>query len=217
MGQAVASVAQETGVPVATIVGPETPITRDSLGGARVAVEFTEPGAVVDNVKACVRAGCPVVVGTTGWYGRLDDLTQFVRQEGGTVLWAANFAIGVHLFIELARRAGELVQHLPAFDLHLIETHHTAKKDAPSGTAIMLRDAVERAAGRHVPVTSVRVGAVPGTHELVVDTTYEQITLTHTARNRRVFAEGAVAAARWLVGREPGVYTITDMLGIHRG
>jgi 4-hydroxy-tetrahydrodipicolinate reductase len=212
MGKAVAGVVRDAGLDVVTIIGDGTPITRETLAGATVAIEFTQPDAAVGNVKACIDAGCPVVVGTTGWSAHLGELTSYASARNGTFLWAANFSLGVHLFAELARYAGTLFARVPAFDAHLVETHHTAKKDAPSGTALMLRDATTPTLGHDIPITSVRVGSVPGTHELVFDATYEQITLTHTARDRRVFAEGAVAAARWLVGRT-GVFTLADMLG----
>lgn len=212
MGKAVAGVAHDAGLAVVTIIGDGTPITRESLAGADVAIEFTQPDAAVGNAKACIDAQCPVVIGTTGWYAQLDELTAYAEAKNGTLLWAANFSLGVHLFAELARYAGQLMARVPAFDAHLIETHHTAKKDAPSGTALMLRDATVPTLGHDIPITSVRVGAVPGTHELVFDASYEQITLTHTARDRRVFAEGAVAAARWLADRT-GVFTLADMLG----
>jgi 4-hydroxy-tetrahydrodipicolinate reductase len=179
-----------------------------------VAIEFTEPTAAAANARACVSAGCPVVVGTTGWYDQFDAVASGVLEQRGAMLWSANFSIGMHLFRHLVAYAGELFARTPSFGAHLIETHHTAKKDAPSGTALMLRDAVEPPLGRDLPVTSVRVGSVPGTHELIFDGTYEQITLTHTVRDRRVFAEGALAAAQWLVGRT-GVFTLADMLGTH--
>lgn len=212
MGHAVAGVAQDVGLAVTTIIGVGTAITPTSLAGAQVAIEFTEPSAAVPNIKACSEAHTPIVVGTTGWYNQLDEVTQFVRQHNGALFWAANFSIGVYLFTQLVRYAGELAARAPTFDAHLVETHHTAKKDAPSGTALMLQQQMEATWGKALPVTSVRVGSVPGTHELVLDGKYEQITLSHVARDRRVFAEGAVSAAQWLAGRT-GVFTIADMLG----
>jgi 4-hydroxy-tetrahydrodipicolinate reductase len=215
MGRSVADVTRDHGLSISAIIGAHTPITAESLAGAQVAIEFTEPSAAVANVKACVQAGCPIVVGTTGWYSDLDALTGFVRDHSGTMLWSANFSLGVHVFTELVRYAGELLSNIPGFDAHIIETHHRAKKDAPSGTALMLQRTMASAWNRDLPVTSVRVGAVPGTHELILDAKYEQMTLVHTARDRRVFAEGAVAAARWLVGRS-GVFTMADMFGSQR-
>jgi len=190
-------------------------ITRDSLGEADVAIDFTVPDVALTNADACMQAGVAVVIGTTGWYDQLDTLHELARTHGGRALWSPNFAPGVQLVLALAEAAGRLFRHAPAFDAHLVETHHTAKLDAPSGTAIAMRDRVERTLGRVVPVTSVRVGAVPGTHELVLDAPFEQVRITHEARDRRVFADGALAAARWLAARrQTGVYTMRDVLGL---
>ncbi len=190
-------------------------ITRESLANADVAIEFTVPDAAYGNALACLRAGVPVVIGTTGWTDRLDELTAEAESLGGRVLWAPNFSPGVQLLLALAEAAGRLFRHAPGFDAHLVETHHTAKLDAPSGTAIALQARVERTLGRSVPVTSVRVGSVPGTHELVLDAPFESVTITHTARDRRVFADGALGAARWLASpRRAGVYTMRDVLGL---
>ncbi len=211
MGTAIADVARATGVDVAATLGPDAPITSASLAGAQVAIEFTEPAAVIANIRACVDARCPVVVGTTGWHTGLADVSRYVDANDGAMLWSSNFSLGVHALARLVALAGELVRNLRSFDAHLVETHHAAKKDAPSGTALMLAERFERAAGRPLAVSSVRVGSVPGTHSLVVDGPFEQIVVSHEARDRRVFAEGALTAARWLVGRH-GVFTLDDVL-----
>lgn len=190
-------------------------ISADTLSGAEVAIDFTEPGSAVPNIMACVEAGCPIVVGTTGWYDDLQKVTAVVTEKSGALLWAANFSIGVNMMIELARQAGAMAAASGAFDAHIVETHHTAKKDAPSGTAIVLGASTEAGFGRAVPITSVRTGSVPGTHELILDGPFEQLTLTHLARDRRVFAEGALRAARWLQGRK-GVFTMGDVLRSER-
>ncbi len=190
-------------------------ISADTLGGAQVAIEFTVPEAAIHNATECMRAGVPVVVGTTGWYEQLDGLVERARTFGGRVLWSPNFAPGVQLMLALAEAAGRLFHHAPSFDAHLIETHHTAKLDAPSGTAIAIRDRAERSLGRAIPVSSIRVGSMPGTHELVLDAAFEQVRITHEARDRRVFADGALVGARWLAGQSaPGVYTMRDVLGL---
>jgi 4-hydroxy-tetrahydrodipicolinate reductase len=211
MGSAVADLARAAGIEVVALLGAGTPITPESLGHADVAVEFTEPAAAGANVRACVLAGCPVVVGTTGWYDELPEVADLVARTGGAVLWAANFSLGVHALARLLRRAAELYGRIPGFDAALVETHHSAKKDAPSGTARMLRDVFEPVWGRDVPVTSIRVGSVPGTHSLILDGSFEQVVITHEARDRRVFAEGALVAAKWIVGRQ-GVFTLDDVL-----
>ena len=211
MGRQLAALAPERGCEVVATLDADDPApTRAWLNDAQVAIEFTQPSAAVSNVRALVAAECPVVVGTTGWYEHLPALERDVAAAGGAMLWAANFSLGVNLMLELAREAGRLLAGTP-FDAHLVETHHAAKKDAPSGTAVVLGRAIEETLGRDVPMTSVRTGSVPGTHTLVFDGAFEQIRLEHEARDRRVFAEGALVAARWLVGRR-GVYTMRDVL-----
>ena len=216
MGRAVAQLAVERGWPVVATIGRAdneggVGITRERLNGADVAVEFTTPTAAPDNVRACVRAGCPVVVGTTGWYAELPGVEREVRAADGAMLWAPNFALGVHVFWQVAEYAASLVTGVPGMDAHIVEIHHVGKRDAPSGSAAELSRRVSEPLGRTVPVTSVRLGAVPGTHELVFDGGYEQIRLEHVARDRRVFADGALTAAHWLVGRR-GVFEMRDLL-----
>lgn len=193
----------------------ETGRVKERLAGAQVAIEFTAPGAAPANVRAVVAAGCPIVVGTTGWNAELAKTADWVRERGGAMLTSANFSLGVNIFEHIVATAGRLLHQAPGFDAALVETHHTAKKDAPSGTALMLEMAVRRGWGREVPVTSIRTGSVPGTHEIIFDAPFEQIRLSHVARDRRVFAEGALIAAAWLIGRQ-GVYTMADVLGLSK-
>ncbi len=216
MGQAIASLAPAGGCEVVALIGEDRNsgaggISAATLGGADVAIEFTQPDAAVANIRACLSAGVPVVVGTTGWYDQLPSLSDEVKKRDGAMLWSANFSLGVNVMLELVRRAGELLEKTDAFDAHIVETHHSEKKDAPSGTAKVLGGALEAALGRTVPITSVRTGFVPGTHEIVFDGRFEQIVLTHVARDRRVFAEGALRAAKWLAGKK-GVFTMADVL-----
>lgn len=209
MGRAVAQVAEERGCDVVDMFGPAEMEQGIPRGTADVAIEFTQPDAAPRNVRACIAAGLSVVCGTTGWDAGLELVKEEARQENGAFLHAPNFSIGVALFARLVEAAARM--SAGRFEAHMIETHHSAKLDAPSGTAKMLAKLARSAAGRELPVTSVRVGSVPGTHELVLDAPFEQIRLSHDARDRRVFADGAVAAAKWLVGRK-GVYTFTDFV-----
>ncbi|MEA2706487.1 MAG: 4-hydroxy-tetrahydrodipicolinate reductase [Gemmatimonadaceae bacterium] len=220
MGQAIRDLAQAKGWKVAALIGERESaggagITRSTLGSADVAVEFTEPKAAVANIAAALRAGVPVVAGTTGWYDQLPAVTQVAIDAGTGLLWSPNFSLGVNVLIELARYAGTLMQPLEEFDAHIVETHHSKKKDAPSGTAVAIARAATEGLKRAVPTTSVRTGSVPGTHELIFDGLYEQLSLTHLARDRRVFAEGALTAADWLVGKV-GVFTMRDVLNLQR-
>jgi 4-hydroxy-tetrahydrodipicolinate reductase len=217
MGRAVEALAPERGFRVVALFGEQgnergAALTPARLGGAEVAIEFTEPRAAADNALACIRAGVPVVVGTTGWYERLAEVRAAALDAGGALVWAPNFSAGVVLFTALVEKAGTLFRD-SGFGVHLVETHHAAKKDAPSGTAHSLGLAFEAGGSARPAVTSVRVGHVPGTHELVLDGAFEQLRLTHEARDRRVFADGALRAALWLRGRR-GVFTMKDVLGL---
>lgn len=215
MGRALASLAPERGFKVVATLDRSHKdyrgVTKDALAGAQVAIEFTMPDAAPDNIRACAAAGCPIVVGTTGWYARLDELSKEVQKRGGAMLTAPNFSIGVAVFDRVVAEAATLFARLEGFDAHLVETHHAAKKDAPSGTAGALAHTAEEALGRAIPITSIRTGSVPGTHEVIFDAPFEQVRLVHEARDRRVFAEGALVAARWLVGKR-GVFTMRDVL-----
>lgn len=216
MGRAIADLARERDFVVTTMIGAADnaeggAINRARLGDAEVVIEFTEPSAAPANILAATRAGYPVVTGTTGWASHLDDVTAAVHAAGGALVHAPNFSIGVNLFLAMAEAAGRVMTRGPEFDAAIVETHHAAKKDAPSGTAIALERAVARTLGRRVPTSSVRTGFVPGTHELTFDGPFEQIRLTHMARDRRVFADGALHAAAWIRGRQ-GVFTMRDVL-----
>ena len=216
MGRAIEQLAPERGWQiVARIAAADNPhgdgITAESLAGAEVAIDFTTPDAAVANVHAAISAGCPIVVGTTGWYAALPTLTQWVDERDGALLTAPNFSLGVAVFEQVLQTAARLFAHVPGFEAQLIETHHSAKKDAPSGTALKLARMMREPLGRDVGITSVRVGSVPGTHEVVFDGVFEQVRLSHEARDRRVFAEGALVAARWLIGRR-GTFTMRDVL-----
>lgn len=217
MGRAIEALALERGHMVAAVLGAASNARGSGIAAhatsADVAVEFSEPGAAVENIRACLSAGIPVVCGTTGWNAQEAVVQQEVWGAAGALLIAPNFSLGVALITALAEHAGALFAPHPQYQAHLVETHHSGKKDAPSGTALALRDALTRSLGRPVPTTSVRVGSVPGTHTLLFDGPFEQIVVSHEARDRRVFADGALRAAEWLAGRQ-GVFTMRDVLGL---
>jgi len=221
MAKAIAPLATDRGHSITVMLGAAdnregAGITRERLGSPDVAIEFTEPSAAAGNVLACARAGLPVVVGTTGWYDQLDRVIAEVGGLGGTMFWAPNFSVGVAVLSAAIEAASAALRGVPGFDIHLVETHHAAKKDKPSGTAASLARIAESGLGREVPITSVRTGHVPGTHELVIDAAFEQLRLVHEARDRRVFADGAISAAEWLQGRK-GVFTMRDVLQHQEG
>ena len=218
MGQAIRQLALEMGWNVSAMLGEResaggSGVNAGTLGNADVAVEFTQPDAAVENIKSSLRARVPVVVGTTGWYDALPEVTRIAKETGTGLLWSPNFSLGVNVLIELARYAGTLMRPLEGFDAHIVETHHTRKKDAPSGTAMAIGKAASDTLDRPIQTTSIRTGSVPGTHELIFDGMFEQLSLTHIARDRRVFAEGALQAAGWLIGKK-GVFTMRDVLDL---
>jgi 4-hydroxy-tetrahydrodipicolinate reductase len=215
MGREVAQLARERGHEIHAVIGSGEPL--GAAAGADVAVEFTTPGAVVGNLLALARLEVPVVTGTTGWHERLDEVRAGIEGAEALLLHASNFSIGAQVFFRAAADLARRVAGQPGFDGFIVETHHAAKLDAPSGTALRLQRGVHGAdAARHVPITSVRAGHVPGTHELVYDAVHETVRLEHSARSRTVFAAGALAAAEWLAAEHArgrrGVLTFEEML-----
>ncbi|MGV3709491.1 MAG: 4-hydroxy-tetrahydrodipicolinate reductase [Gemmatimonas sp.] len=218
MGKAIDALASDNGCAiVARLSSQDTKggITRAQLNGAQVAIEFTHPEHAVWNALGCLNAGCPVVVGTTGWSGQLPELQEATVRTQTSALWAPNFSLGVQIFLAVAEEAARRFRGVGSFDAHLVETHHSAKKDAPSGTAIAINERLELGLQRAVDITSIRTGSVPGTHEVVFDAPFEQVRLVHEARDRRVFADGALVAARWLAHKHTvGVYTMRDVVTV---
>lgn len=216
MGRALDALAPERGCTVVARLDASemtNGITAADLHGAQVAIEFTTPDASVANAMALLQAGCPVVIGTTGWSAQLPEVEAAAHRSQCAALWSPNFSIGVQLFLAIAEDAARRARQVSGFDAHVVETHHVAKLDAPSGTSIAIAERLRGGLERDVPITSVRTGSVPGTHEIIFDAPFEQIRLVHEARDRRVFADGALTAARWLAAaRAPGVYTMRDVL-----
>jgi 4-hydroxy-tetrahydrodipicolinate reductase len=214
MGHAIAQLAAERGCEVVArldVAETQKGIDAKALNGAQVAVEFTTPGSAAANVRGLIAAGIPTVVGTTGWYDALPEIAADVKKRNGALLTATNFSLGVNAFEAILAQAATILAATGGFDAHMLELHHSAKKDAPSGTAHTLEKAASAAWGKTIPITSVRTGSIPGTHEVIFDSPFETIRLAHVARDRRVFAEGAIVAAKWLVGKK-GVFTMKDLL-----
>jgi 4-hydroxy-tetrahydrodipicolinate reductase len=181
---------------------------------ADVAVEFSVPSAVVENLPALAARGMNVVIGTTGWHEHEDRMKRVAEEAGIGVVAAPNFSLGVALFQCLAEQAAKMFAPYPQYGAWIHEIHHAAKKDAPSGTAIILQQGMARAGyGHTIDVASNRAGSVPGTHTIGFDGPFETITMTHTNRDRAAFAQGALEAAKWVHGKR-GWFTIRDVLGL---
>jgi 4-hydroxy-tetrahydrodipicolinate reductase len=198
-------------------------------GGIDAAIEFSHPTSVVDNIKALLAGGFPVVVGTTGWYDRLPEVEAAVKAANGSLLWSSNYAVGVRLFQKIAEYAAKIADPYAEYDIAGYESHHNKKADSPSGTAKTLVEKVLAAQTRKTKAVydkldrppahdelhfaSLRTGSDPGTHALFFDSDADTIEIIHRARNRDGLALGAIRAAEWL-GAEPrhGVFTLDDIL-----
>lgn len=208
MGRMVEQLAVEQGIDIAGRVDHDRPEWTD----ADVAVDFSTADALAENFSQYTRRRLPVVVGTTGWSEHLARLRADAEQAGLGVVASANFSIGVNIFELVVAEAARLMQHQAQYGAWIHEAHHAAKRDAPSGTALLLRDAMIAAGfSRGIDVSSTRAGTIPGVHTVGFDAASDTIELTHTARDRRGFAAGAVLAARWIQGRR-GWYSMQDVL-----
>ena len=219
MGQLVAGLAGEYGCEVAGIIDPQSASHSGGPEEVRwrdvdVAIDFSSPEAVATNVPVLARHGMNIVIGTTGWQKDEPAIRAAIAEAGVGIVSAPNFSTGVVLFEALVGQAAKLVAGQTDFGAWLHEAHHAAKKDAPSGTALMLKRAMERAGfTRAIDVSSTRAGHIPGTHTVGFDGPAESMTLSHTARDRTPFARGALVAARWVKGRR-GWFTMNDVLGV---
>jgi len=183
-------------------------LTSAKLAATDVAIDFTTPHAVLENIEACILAGKNIVVGTTGWHNELPRIKTLVEQRGTGFLYASNFSVGVSLFFDVARTAAAALKH--QYSGQIFERHHAQKKDAPSGTAITLQEIIQKASGTELEITSFREGDVVGMHELTLGSPHDTIYICHDAKSRRGFAEGAVRAAEWLNGKK-GFFDFTDV------
>jgi len=214
MGRLVESLCPEYGMDVAGTVDIAEAGTPQKWPQADVAIDFSIADAVVENAQRLAERRMNIVIGTTGWSVREADVRRIAEDAGIGVVAAPNFALGVNLFVALAERAAQLFGPQAGFGAWIHEAHHAAKRDAPSGTALLLNAAMkEQAFSRPIDVSSTRAGSIPGTHTIGFDAPGETITLTHTARDRSGFARGALEAARWVHGRT-GWFTMKDVLGI---
>ncbi len=233
MGQQVAQVIGQTGShAVAAVLDIDTTISPDLFRGSDAIIDFTVRDAFMANLPAMLASGVPVVVGTTGWDDILEEVKKMVSGAGGSLLYSANFSLGVNIFLRTVREAARLIAPFGQFDIAFAEQHHTAKADFPSGTALRAADMIlsansrkksvarqlsddKKLAADELQVASLRLGSVFGKHTAFIDSDADEIVVSHTAKNRSGFASGAVEAAIWLALRhktEPGFYTMDDFL-----
>ena len=216
MGKLICQLAEKKGHEIAVVIddtdaGLAAAELTEKLRGSDVAIDFTSAGAVRRNVEACVAAGVPLVEGTTGWNGQCEDIERLVLEGLGAMVFGANFSIGVNLFYRIADFAAELFAKFPEYEAFIEEQHHSRKRDAPSGTALKLKDIVAEHIAKDFSVSATRAGNIPGTHRVGFDGSADQVLLEHTARSREGFASGALMAAEWIVGKQ-GFFEFTDVM-----
>lgn len=212
-------------------------LTAENLKQADAVIEFSTPATVLDNINACLDAGVPVVVGTTGWHNMMADVKQKTLDTNGAVLYGTNFSVGVNIFFHVNKILARLMNKYPYYDVQVEEIHHTQKLDAPSGTAITIADGIienldakqgwlnvlttdDTPDDDNVPadkllIESLRIENVPGTHTVIYDSEVDSIEFKHTAHNRSGFALGAVLAAEWLQEKK-GFYPVEEMFDFNK-
>jgi len=213
MGQIVERLCPDYGFQLAGTIDRQAAAIENDWPAADVAIDFSTADAVAANLPRLLGRGISVVVGTTGWQRQEAALRELAKTYDAGVVAAPNFALGVNIFLALAERAAHLMAGRDTFRPWIHELHHAAKADAPSGTALALERVLRQGGVQDVPVTSTRAGWIPGTHVVGFDAIAETITLTHEARDRSVFARGALEAARWVAGKR-GWFSMRDVLGI---
>jgi len=182
-----------------------------SLRTHDVAIDFSVGSAVIRNIEACARGGVPLVEGATGWQEKVADARRLIEEHEGALVYGANFSIGVNVFYRIVSQAARLMASLDQYQAFIEEEHHSRKRDAPSGTALKLKDLMLEHLKTEIPIASVRAGHIPGTHRVGFDSPPDQIMLTHMARSREGFAAGALLAARWIISRK-GVYEFSEVM-----
>jgi 4-hydroxy-tetrahydrodipicolinate reductase len=216
MGRLIETLAKNKNHEIAVIIheadaGSSAEELAEKLKGADAAIDFSVAVAVRRNAEACLLAEVPLVEGTTGWNADKANIENLVREKNGAFVFGANFSIGVNLFYRVVDFAAELFAKFPEYETFIEERHHSRKKDAPSGTALKLKDIVSKHVAKDFSVSATRAGNIPGTHVVGFDAAPDTIELAHTARSREGFALGALLAAEWIVGRK-GFYEFTDVM-----
>lgn len=228
MGKEIEQVALARGHDVTLIIDHDNlaELTPENLKKADAAIEFSTPESAVNNIRACFKAGIPVVTGTTGWLDKLEEIKGECKKENQAMVQATNFSVGVNIFFALNRHLAKMMGRYPDYDVEMEEIHHTQKKDAPSGTAITLaEDILKTVPGKskwvnapslskkELYIKSMREGNIPGTHAVKYLSEIDDIEIKHTAHNRKGFALGAVIAAEWIQEKK-GIFTMQEVLSI---
>ena len=232
MGHEIEKIAKAKDLAVTTIDPSEDnanfkEINEESMKDVGVCIDFTHPDSVVENIEKISKFGKNIVVGTTGWYDKLEDVKKIIEQTGTGLIWSGNFSIGVNIYFKIIENAAKIMDKFDDYDAFVHEFHHNEKADSPSGTAVMIGEILtgnierkkrvvteelkRKIAADELHISSTRGGSIPGTHIVGFDSAADTIELKHTARNRRGFALGAIMATQWIQGKK-GFYDINDMM-----
>lgn len=226
MGRAIEEIAIERGHSIALKIDHENlaEFNKENLSAIDIAIEFTGPHSAFDNVMKCIEWQVPVVCGSTGWTDRLPEVEKYCQSNNTGFLYASNFSVGVNIFFQLNKKLASLMSKRPEYEVTMEEIHHTAKKDAPSGTAITLAEGIiENLPSKktwkntgdvlpdEISIVSKRIDPAPGTHSIKYSSAVDDVEIIHTAHNRKGFAAGAVLAAEFLSGKS-GCFTMQDVL-----
>lgn len=227
MGKTIAHLAEEKGHHIVLKINSENSheLTVENLQNADVAIEFSTPTTVIHNIKLCLDASIPIIIGTTAWHSKKAEIESYCHQKNGSMISATNFSIGVNLFFELNKKLADLMSNFPEYKVQITEIHHTQKLDAPSGTAITLAEGLIENNSNYstwentktdnktiLPIESIRTENVPGTHVIKYQSLNDSIAIEHVADNRNGFASGAILAAEWIINKK-GIFSMSDVLG----
>lgn len=211
MGQMIEKLAIEGGHSIAVYLTSKPWHSKD-LKDVDVCIEFTHPEAVLDNITKVAEAKKPIVIGTTGWEDKKEQIHSIIKDHQIGAVYSPNFSIGAHLMFEILSQASKVMAGFNQYDVAGMECHHKDKKDSPSGTALKMAKILEENMKKSkIPFSSLRCGSIPGTHSIVFDSPFDKITLTHEARTGEGFAQGALKAAEWIQSRK-GIYAFEDCL-----
>jgi len=228
MGKAIEEIAVSKGHEIVLKIDANntSDFTKENIQKANVAIEFTGPDTAFENISKCIQWSVPVISGSTGWLAHFEKAKKLCEEKKGCLLYASNFSIGVNLFFEINKQLAALMEPYDNYDVSMTETHHTEKKDAPSGTAISLAEQILAKIGRknkwvnepsneasNLIIRSERIDPAPGTHSISYDSPIDSIEITHTAHTRKGFAAGAVIAAEF-ANQKIGIFAMKDVLGL---
>ncbi len=226
MGKSIEKVAQKNNIEVTDIFDINSPIEHYKNYNFDVAIDFSSPAAIMDNIKILTNLNKNIVIGTTGWYQKIDEVRNYCEKAGNGIIWASNFSVGMQIFFKIIKEASKAIDKLDSYDIFINEIHHNNKIDSPSGTANMIANIIlennsrkktiitetlnRKISSEELHISSNRGGNVVGTHTVFLDSTEDMLELKHIAKNRNGFAEGAVLAAKWIFNKK-GFYNFSDL------